>query len=240
MANMAPAPGNLRLAVLNDLHHGSPECDPWFARLVEQVAALDPDACVLAGDLADTGLESSLVAVREAFARLECPVFPVPGNHDCDVSGDTSIYERVFPERSNYHLELNGWELLFLDTTEGAEWKDITISKKTLDWLARTAGELDGAKPTLVFSHFPLAAPIHMVPVNTDEVWKRLDGASVRGAFCGHFHGQHAVVRPPLVTTNVCCSRIKGNFDGDPRKGFWLVEADGTGRLDYRLERIKA
>lgn len=231
----------LRLVVLNDLHHDSLECDPWFAGVVKAVSGVNPDCCVLAGDLANIGLETSLVSIREQFAALNCPVYPVPGNHDCDVTEDTSRYEKVFPGKLNYSVDTGGWQLIFLDTTDGKDWQNTTISKRTLDWLKDNVRHLDPEKPSLVFSHFPLAGGIHMAPLNVEAVWKVLKPVNVKAAFCGHYHGQHAVIRPPLVTTNVCCARpgVRGNFDGDPRKGFWVVSADAsTGQIDYRLERI--
>ena len=229
------------MAVLNDLHHDSEECDPWFSQLVKAVAGEDPDLCVILGDLAHQGLESSLDSIRRHFSALPCPVYTVPGNHDCDVYGDTSLYEKVFPGRLNYVVSKSGWQLIFLDTTQGSEWKNTRISDATLSWLEETAKTLDPQLPSLVFSHFPLAPTVHMAPLNTGRVWQHLRHIQVRAAFCGHFHGQHQVILPPLVTTNVCCARdgIRGNFDGDPRKGFWLVQVDGaTGAVDFRLRQF--
>lgn len=231
----------LRIAILNDLHHDSPDCDPWFENLVNVVDSVNPDLCVLAGDLANKGLETSLLSVRGIFGRLKCPVCPVIGNHDCDVPGDSSLYEKIFPGRLNYIIKQSGWQLIYLDTTQGKDWKDTLISGRTLSWLESAVKELDPAAPSLLFSHFPLAAGIHMAPLNTAEVWKRLAGLRIQAAFCGHYHGQHQVILPPLVTTNVCCARegIRGNFNKDPRKGFWLVQADAeTGSLDMQLQQI--
>jgi 3',5'-cyclic AMP phosphodiesterase CpdA len=229
------------MAILNDLHHDSADCNAWFEELAGAVNEVNPDACMLLGDLANKGLESSLLAVRDLFGQVSCPVYTVPGNHDCDVTLDTSVYEKVFPERLNYVVVEQGWQLIFLNTTEGAAWQNTRISEETLSWLENTVTELDSAKPSLVLSHFPLDPAIHMAPLNVDAVWKRLQPLNVRAAFCGHFHGQHQVIRPPLVTTNVCCARsgVRGNFDGDPRKGFWILEGDAnTGALDLRLKQM--
>ncbi len=236
-------PSSLRIAVLNDLHHDSPACDPWFAQVAGVVKSETPDLCVLAGDLANTGLKASLVSVRDHFSVLDCPVCPIPGNHDCDVTDDTSLYQEVFPGKLNYLVRKPGWQLIFLDTTQGKDWKDTVVSDSTLSWLDNAVSSLDREVPSLVFSHFPLANGIHMAPLNTEEVWKRLNRMNVRAVFCGHFHGQHQVVLPPLVTTNICCARegVRGNFDGDPRRGFWIVQADaGTGTLDLKCRLVTA
>jgi hypothetical protein len=209
--------------------------------VVSEVGKLNCDACVLAGDLANKGLETSLLSVRERFQKLACPVYPVPGNHDCDVTGDTSLYEQVFPGRLNYVIHASGWQLIFLDTTQGMDWKDTRISDRTLGWLEETIPGLDPEPPSLVFSHFPLAPSIHMAPLNLRDVWRRLKPLNVRAAFCGHYHGQHQVLLPPMVTTNVCCARkgVRGNFNDDPRKGFWIVEADAeTGSMDIVLHQL--
>ena len=228
----------MTFAVLNDLHHHSAECDGWFTAVVDAVREEGPDFCLLAGDLADTGLESSLIAVRAHFSRLDCPVHTVPGNHDCDVAGDTGLYSKVFPDRLNYSFRKGNWQFIGLDTTDGKEWENTRISDQTLHWLKQEVQRLDTTLPTVVFTHFPLAGPIHMASLNAGEVWKRLQPLNVKAAFCGHFHGQHQVILPPLVTTNVCCARVRGNFDGDPRKGFWMVDASPEGTLGFRLKRM--
>lgn len=229
----------MRFAVLNDLHHAGAECDAWFTGVVEAVAAENPDFCVLLGDLANAGLESSLRAVRDHFSRLECPVYPIPGNHDCDVSGDTSLYAAVFPGRLNYTFRHGNAQFIALDTTEGTLYKDTRVSGETLDWLAGAVKALDPGQSTMLFSHFPLANPIPMTPLNADRLWSLLRALPVRAAFCGHFHGQDAVLRDPLVLTNVCCSRVRDNHDGDPRKGFWMVEWEGAaGQIRYHLIRL--
>lgn len=233
---------SLRIAVLNDLHHDSPDCDGWFRGVAASVSELNPDICVLAGDLANKGLEASLIAVREIFSAVGCPICAVPGNHDCDVTGDTSLYAKVFPGQLNYSIHISGWQLIFLDTTDGVAWKETQIAEQTLDWLSDSVSTMDDTMPTLVFSHFPLSSSIHMAPLNVDRVWQILAPLSVRAAFCGHFHGQHTVIRPPLVTTNICCARpgVRGNFDDDPRKGFWDINATAlTGRLDYRVRLLE-
>ncbi|MGC9450509.1 MAG: metallophosphoesterase family protein [Oceanipulchritudo sp.] len=74
-----------------------------------QLAEAEANPC---GDLANKGLEASLVSIRERFGKLTCPFYPVPGNHDCDVTDDTSLYERVFPERLNYVVKEAGWQLI--------------------------------------------------------------------------------------------------------------------------------
>jgi hypothetical protein len=202
------------------------------------VEAESPDFCVLAGDIANRGLESSLKAIRGIFGEREFSLYTVPGNHDCDVTGDTSLYTAVFPEALNYHFTRGAWQFIGLDTTQGPDWQNTKISAGTLDWVREAVSGLDPDRPTGIFSHFPLSEPIHMTPLNVDRLWSLLRPLNVRAAFCGHYHGQHAVIRPPVVTTNVCWSLVGDNFDGDPRKGFWMVEAGGDGILSHRLVRL--
>jgi 3',5'-cyclic AMP phosphodiesterase CpdA len=206
-----------------------------------EVGAMNPDMCVLLGDLSNKGLAASLESIRDHFGRLKCPVYTVPGNHDCDVTGDTTVYERIFPNSLNYIIKKSGWQLIFLDTTQGKDWKNTFISKKTLDWLSSALSGLDPEAPSVLFSHFPLASRIHMAPLNTDELWNRLSKLRVTAAFCGHYHGQHQVIQPPMVTTNVCCARseVVGNFNDDPRVGFWMIQANAaTGMIDLKLQQL--
>jgi 3',5'-cyclic AMP phosphodiesterase CpdA len=93
----------VRLAYTSDLHvDATPANAALLPHLAARVAALAPDAFVIAGDLAET-----LAAVRwglDAFAALASPKFYLPGNHDLFVEGEPAAgatsrdkYERTLP-----------------------------------------------------------------------------------------------------------------------------------------------
>jgi 3',5'-cyclic AMP phosphodiesterase CpdA len=213
--------------VVNDLHHGAPECDPFFAALVRQMKThAGVEFALLLGDLADTGKAVDLEAVRDHFEKLGVPAYPVPGNHDYASPTDRSAYERTFPGRINYEFGHRGWQFIGLDTTQGTDYQNTRIPPATLNWLDATLPKLDRRKPTVLFTHFPLGEGVPMRPLNAAEVLARFDGFNLRGVFGGHHHA--FTVRKlgnAEVVTNRCCSRLRDNHDGTKEKGYWLVTA---------------
>jgi len=225
--------GAFRFIVVNDLHHAGPECDPFFAELVAQMRTHAEVAfCLIVGDLADKGLASSLAAIKRIFGGLGVPVHTVPGNHDNDVAGDTSLYATTFPDALNSHFTHRGWQFIGLDTTEGYNWGNTHVSEATLAWLDATVPRLDRKAPTAVYTHFPLGEGVRLRPVNAADVLARLAPLNLRVAFCGHYHSR--TLKPlgaALLTTNVCCARVRTNHDGTRPEGYLVCTAHPDGRL---------
>ena len=231
-----------RFLVVNDLHHGSSECDPFFASLVKQMRSHGPvDFCIIGGDIADTGKPESFVAIRDAFSQLGVPIYTVPGNHDCDVEKNTRLYSEAFPDRLNYTFRHKDWQFIALDTTEGNSFQDTRISDVTLGWLDRTVPTLDRQRPTIVFTHFPLAADVRMAPGNAGELLSKLDGFNLRGEFNGHYHARIERRRGDVpLLTNACCSRVRDNHDNSLEEGYLLCTASEDGRLSWEFVEFLA
>ena len=216
-----------RFIVVNDLHHGSPECDPYFAALVRQMKTHRGVAfALLLGDLADTGKVEDLKAIQDHFRRLGGPFYPVIGNHDYASPTDRHAYEQVFPGRINYWFEHRGWQFVGLDSTQGTDYQNTRIQPATLSWLAATLPRLDRRKPTVLFTHFPLGEGTPMRPLNAADLLQHFADFNLRGGFSGHHHAftLRKFENAELVT-NRCCSRLRDNHDGTKEKGYWLETA---------------
>ena len=231
-----------RFLFVNDLHHGSSECDPFFASLVTQMSGHGPvDFCIIAGDLTDTGKPESFAAIRDAFSRLRMPIYTVPGNHDCDVEKNTRIYSDAFPDRLNYTFLHKDWQFVALDTTDGNKSRGTRTSDVTLGWLDRTARALDRQRPTILFTHFPLATDVTMATANGGEVLSKLEGLNLRGEFNGHYHARIERRRGDVpLLTNACCSRVRDNHDGSLEEGYLLCTASADGRLSWEFVEFLA
>ena len=85
-----PAAEAFSFLVVNDLHSLDQKCRPWFEKVVRQMAghAEEPAFVLVAGDLANDGKADQFAAVKEIFAGLKPPVYPVPG---------TFNYPQVYP-----------------------------------------------------------------------------------------------------------------------------------------------
>lgn len=238
----SPSRGPFRFLVVNDLHHASADCDPFFARLVEDMRRhTDAQFCLIVGDLTDKGRPESLRAIRETFARLAMPVHCVPGNHDCDQEENTRLYADVFPGKLNYRFDHGGWQFLGLDSTDGNKWGGSLIQPATLTWLDQNLPALDRYRPTVLFTHFPLVPEVNprLVPLNAPELVTRFDGWNLRCAFSGHYHARterpHAAA---TLLTNCCCSRARDNHDRSVPEGYLLCTAHPDGRLERELVRF--
>src|SRR4029077_17386519 len=161
---------------VNDLHFSEAACRPWFDKVVAQMKQSAPtaDFCLLGGDLADQGTPLQLTGIRDAFAKLEIPVHVVVGNHDYIDGTNRLAYERIFSGQINYHFEHRGWQVIGLDTSEGTKAENTIISDITLHWLDENLPRLDGRKPSIVFTHFPLGNLVWGRPVNADVVLQLL------------------------------------------------------------------
>jgi hypothetical protein len=238
-----PAGGGVlpvRFVVTNDLHHEDANCDGWMEALFRQIAGTERAvACFGLGDLANRGTLASLQAMKRLSALAGMPFLPCPGNHDLDESPVSGHYESVFPGRRNYVWKHAGWQFLVLDSTEGAKFQEVEISKDTLDWLDATLPELDPAAPLVLGTHFPLAAEVRMCPVNADAVLARFIGHNLRGVFGGHFHGRTVSPRGSIqLRTCACVSRVRDNHDKSPEKGYLVVDGDAAGDLQVEFVRF--
>lgn len=220
----------LRFIVINDLHYIDDVCGQFFKRLVQQLKATDPpaDLCILAGDLSDHGTEAELGPLKEIFDALGMPVYVVPGNHDLQKpNDDRTVYDKLHPGRLNYTFEHKGWQFVGLDSTEGTKSK-VTIQPPTLKFLDETLPKLDGRKPTIVFTHFPLGPDTPMRPPNADAVLERFKEHNLVATYGGHHHGfTERKVGKTVMVTNACCSLKRNNHDKTAAKGYFVCEADG-------------
>ena len=172
--------------------------------------------------------------------RLGIPVHAVPGNHDHLTDTDRVAYEASFPNQANYRFEQCGWQFVGLDTSEGTHFKDTHISQVTLDWLDAELPRLDRAKPTVVFTHFPLGTDVTYRPKNADDLLRRFHACNVQAIFSGHWHGYtERRAGDAVLTTDRCCSRVRGNHDGTPEKGWFVCEA-AAGKITRRFVKIPA
>ncbi len=236
-ARLSASADAFRFIVINDLHHASSECDPFFRRVVAQMSTHGlMDFCLIVGDLADAGRPESFVAVRDAFASLGVPVYTVPGNHDCDVEKNTRIYSQHFPDRLNYTFIHKEWQFVGLDSTEGEKFENTRISDATLAWLDRALPTIDRTRPTVLFTHFPLAPGVNLMPLNAPELLARFAAHNLRGAFTGHYHARierrHGEA---ALLTNACCSRMRDNHDGSLEEGYLLCTGHPDGRLTWEF-----
>ncbi len=233
--------GNFSFVVINDAHFQSPQCPAWFELVAASIHAQPcrPEFCLVVGDLAEHGTPSELGAMREVLQSFAMPCHAVIGNHDYASDSDRSGWDKSFPNSLNYHFEHRGWQFMGLDSSDGTRYQNTKIQPPTLRWLDENLHRFDPARPTVVFTHFPLGATVPMRPVNADDLLDRFRDFNLVAVFNGHFHGftERRAGRTTL-TTNRCCAISRNNHDGSTEKGYFLCTA-ADGQIHREFIEVK-
>lgn len=160
-----------------------------FERTLAVVAAREPHALLLTGDLSDDGSREAYVALAERVRATALPTLAIAGNHDHPVR--LAQYLADDPFHADADLNLGAWRLLALDSSDPPRIAGV-LDPEQLRWLAQA---LDGdPRPTLVVLHHPPLAigcpkmdPLALV--NGAELRSLLDRfAQVRLCLFGHIH----------------------------------------------------
>jgi len=236
--NERPA-GGFRFHVINDTHCVSPACGPYLQGVLAQMKREETAFCLHLGDLTDQGKREYMQLVKETFAQLPGPTYPVIGNHDYLTQTDRSTYTAIFPDRLNYHFTEAGWQFVGLDTTDGLRYEKTSVPAETLRWLEQQLPRLEPRKPTVLFTHFPLGTGVNYRPLNADALLERFREFNLQAAFSGHFHGfTERKAQGATFTTNRCCALRRDNHDGSKEKGYFLCQAQ-DGRLERKFVEYK-
>ncbi len=224
--------GSFRFVVLNDTHYSTEKCGPWFERVAQSIRSIRPrpDFCFVVGDLAQDGKQEELGPMRDMLRSLRINYHAVLGNHDFTPEHERKAWDQLFPRSINYHFNHRGWQVIGLDSCEGARWRDTRIQPGTLSWVDAKLRKLDRAKPMLLFTHFPLGATTPMRPMNADDLLERFRDFNLVAVFNGHHHGfTERAFGNAVITTNKCCAISRNNHDGTKEKGYFLCEAGNGG-----------
>ncbi|ALM51727.1 metallophosphoesterase [Halomonas huangheensis] len=182
----------MRLIQLSDCHlYADPQarsrCGNPARQLAAVVAAADalrPDLVLVTGDISQDETQGAYHLAADALARLDCPWYWIPGNHD-DPELMNAVQE-VVTEVASRH-----WRILQLDTHIEGDVRG-EVGEQQLARLQQQLAEDD--RPTLIAMHHP---PVEVGSTWMDAIslgdqqafWAVLDNApQVRMVICGHVH----------------------------------------------------
>lgn len=180
---LGSAKPDLVFGVISDVHITTPESTAMFKRTLRYFRERDVDAVLIAGDLTDWGLKSSLKYMADAWYEI----FPgdcapdgrkvqklfCTGNHDYDGYwyGDMTLEMHALGYSEDEALVKLGlkecWEELFHEPFAnvrrhtvkgydfiGAEWKGGPAEADR--WLAENGKSIDPDRPFFFFTHYPI------------------------------------------------------------------------------------
>jgi len=188
----------LRIALLSDLHIGSPHWDlAALSRLIERTNAEHPDLVLLAGDYQINGVKGGVFVpaepIAEQLGKLRAPlgVFAVLGNHEWWNDG-----ERMRRALTAQHIEVLEERAVALDY-RGSRFYVVGLA----DQLTRDSN------PRAALAAVPAGAP-HLLLVHEPDVFATFADLQLSPTLtlAGHTHGGQVWL--PLLGRRVVPSRF--------------------------------
>jgi predicted MPP superfamily phosphohydrolase len=206
------AQGNLRIALISDLHMGTSVGQKHIAKIVNVINKAGPDIVCIAGDIFDGHVESvrNLSGIAAEFRRIQAPlgVYACLGNHDID---------RMFPfgggtDRIEAFLREAGVVLLLDEAAAAGDFYIIgrrdarpiglKAQRETIDELcARLSNVDEKPRPLIVLDHQPIQ-------------YAAIEAAGADLVLSGHTH------RGQIFPANLITKRIYKKA-GAAHYGYW-------------------
>ncbi|NLA12220.1 MAG: hypothetical protein GX883_08855 [Firmicutes bacterium] len=156
-------------------------------KIIEEINLAKVDFVICLGDLVASGTEEEYREFMETMAALECPYYPVMGNHD--VRGEGAEHYCSYLAPAEYRFDYGGFRFLFTDSSR------MGYSREQL---SRLEEELTGALPTFLFLHVPPLDPREKDHAFLDPEEARAfvelisePSRKVQAVFSGHIHMFH-------------------------------------------------
>jgi 3',5'-cyclic AMP phosphodiesterase CpdA len=220
-----------------------------FELLVGRINASNPDLLVNLGDLiygyGSFNPARSWDRYAEVVAKIRCPYYQVPGNHDIFSADAEKLYVERF-QKLYYSFDHQDVHFVILDTTERAKWG--YVSDRQLAWLKE---DLAASSPraTYVFMHFPLwDLSRSRVDEEYHAFWLRelhplFRRYNVKAVFAGHVHSygptQEIDGIKYFITGGGGAELREWYEDYGGRHHFMLVHVRGDS-FDYRIVTDRA
>lgn len=158
----------MKIAHISDLHLTERGKIIWdtdtlchFNQMLNKLRAIDGlDAVVITGDISDDGSKWTYEYLDNALAKIDIPVYCIPGNHD-SLPMFYQVYKPHFYSTCG-RVIINDWKFLFLNSVI-QDSKDLNtnmsrgyISNEDLDFIDK---DLSDGLPTCLCLHHPPIEP---------------------------------------------------------------------------------
>jgi 3',5'-cyclic-AMP phosphodiesterase len=186
--------------------------------LVEQVNALpfDVDFVLHTGDVVFNPEPEAYAIAQEILGQLRFPVYYLAGNHDHAGTLQQAMMGREeIRDPLDYEFEVNGVQIVCLDSNGPAEPPRGLVLPEQIDWLAERCAADD--RPLVVAIHhnvLPVEVPWlddFMRIINGEAVHRALLPARerIRGVFFGHVHQNVEMLRDGILYTSTLSSWVQ-------------------------------
>lgn len=214
--------------------------------LVNAINALpmQVDCVIHTGDVAYDPEEGFYDDVREIFGALRMPIYYIAGNHDHRTTLQTALMRRDdLQPYPHYELELNGVQVVFMDSNAPAPLPAGSVSDDQLDWLDGICSAND-ERPLVIAVHH------NVVPCGVPwlDNWMRMENGDVfhsivrqardrlQGVFHGHIHQNLEVLRDGVLYSAAASSWCQ--FLGYPTPENTDVLPDSSAQAGFSVIHI--
>jgi 3',5'-cyclic-AMP phosphodiesterase len=192
--------------------------------LIKQLQQLPfvPDFYLHTGDIAYDPDPEVYPMIRDLFSQLPAPMYYVAGNHDDRTAVQTELMlkDDLIPYPF-YEIELNGVQMVFVDSNSPASVYHGRVSEEQLDWLDTLCSANDD-RPMMIAVHhnvLPCGVPWldeKMNIENGEEFHEIVRQARdrLRGVFHGHIHQNVDMLRDGVLYS--ACTSPWGRFQAYP------------------------
>lgn len=244
----------LRIAQITDIHLTEQDGDTLqgvdtgqsLRQVLAAISTLSPrpSLIIASGDLVQTANSKSYSRLKSIFCDMNLPVYVLPGNHDDaqmmqqDLAGGTVKYQSK--------VELNGWSVLFVDSTIKQEHHGLVSEKEQTLLEKNIASGLQ--QPALIALHHPTINSCPSFGCRLDNKDKFItylkQQPSIKAVIAGHTHLGAEDIDAYLAqyTTPSTFAQVTHNESADPTgtEDFWISHTIDSSAHGYRILDLSA
>lgn len=226
----------LRFLHLSDLHFGRIE-DRVLTKLEQYITSQDNvfNLTILTGDLTQRAKSSQFIAAKEFLAKLKCPLFLVPGNHDVPLYNPFIRFfnpylkfKRFFNDHSPQFYEDENVVVYGLWTVNNFSIKDATVDSRQVDLMEAKFKSTPAHKIKIIAFHHPLATAESS---RVERALRRIRAMKPHVMMWGHDHKANAKywdaeakAGPVMVAAGTSVS----NRTREETNSFNIIEVEGS------------
>ena len=191
----------LRIAQISDIHCGEITFDPEVMNnIIKTINAMQPDICVVAGDLTAAGYEWEFDEAAAWIERIEPPKVVIPGNHDSRNVGYIH-FQRIFGDRFHRYrsefdderaerLRATGFTVACVDSSE-PDVNEGHVGRERYKWIREQFDEPEDIKILAIHHHLisiPGTGRERNIITDAGDVLAELASQDVDVVISGHKH----------------------------------------------------
>jgi 3',5'-cyclic-AMP phosphodiesterase len=220
---------------ISDTHiHQNPDYNNDYADITPHIGAralvkhlndlaFTPDFVLHTGDVAYNPDPDAYVTCKAILGQINYPVYYVVGNHDESNSLKQYLQPPALQQQPKpyFDFEINGVQIIFVDSNGPAEPPAGYITEEQLTWLNQLCSADDDRPLIIAAHHNPLSVGIpwldeFMAVVNGDQLHAAILPARerLRGVFFGHVHQNIDILRDGILYSSAASSWVQ--FDTYP------------------------